>query len=137
MQKGKEILEKEKLTCCIIVGDKIYKSTKRGVAPLVEWYDENCSMKGASCADKVVGKAAAYLYVLLGVKDVFASIISEKAAQVFLHYDIAFTYAECVPAIINRTGDGFCPMETAVADIDDPKEALFAVKEKMKELAKK
>ncbi len=136
MNNAKDILEKEKLTCCIIAGDKIYKSTKRGVAPLVQWYEEGCDMRGAVCADKVVGKAAAYLYVLLGVKAVYAGIISEKAKKVFLDYGIDFTYSECVPAIINRAGDGFCPMETAVADIDDPKEALFAVKEKIKELTK-
>ena len=84
----------------------------------------------------MVGKAAAYLYVLLGVKEVFAGIISEKATEVFLRFGISFTYSECVPAIINRTGDGFCPMETAVSAIDDPEDALYAVKAKMKELAK-
>ena len=136
MNNAKDILINETLTCCIVAGDKLYKSTKRGVAPLVQWYDEGCDMKDASCADKVVGKAAAYLYVLLGVKEVFAGIISEKAKEVFLRFGISFAYSECVPAIINRTGDGFCPMETAVSAIDDPEDALYAVKEKMKELAK-
>ena len=36
--------------------------------------------------------------------------------------------------IVNRKGDGYCPMEIATADIDDPTEALATVKAKLKEM---
>jgi hypothetical protein len=38
--------------------------------------------------------------------------------------------------IINRSGTGLCPMEEAVKDIDDLKEALAAIQAKVAALAK-
>ena len=38
--------------------------------------------------------------------------------------------------IYNRIGDGVCPMELAVADIDDPAEALRLIKAKLTQLDK-
>ena len=42
--------------------------------------------------------------------------------------------AQEVDAIVNRAGDGPCPIESAVADIDDPQEALVAVRQKLADL---
>lgn len=128
------MLQNEELTCCIIKDGEIYKSRERGVKPLLSLLDNGHDVKNATCADKVVGMAAAYLYVLLGVSSVYACIISEKAKSVFEKYHITYGYDECVPAIINRTGDGFCPMESAVSDAEDPEKALVLIKQKLKQL---
>ena len=63
--------------------------------------------------------------------------MSEKALGVFEKYGVEIFYTAVVPAIKNRTGDGFCPMETAVSEIDSPEEALGAVRAKLKELSAK
>jgi len=34
-------------------------------------------------------------------------------------------------AVVNRKGDGICPMEEAVEGIDDPSAAIAAIKEKL------
>ncbi len=42
-----------------------------------------------------------------------------------------------VPAIRNRTDTGFCPMESAVWDISDPREAKAALERKISEMMAK
>jgi len=83
-----------------------------------------------------VGKAAAFLYVLLGVKEIYAHIISIPALEVLGRYNIRTEYGEAVDSVRNRTNTGFCPMETAVMEIDEPNKALEAVREKLKQLNK-
>ena len=89
-------------------------------------------MKGFSAADKIVGKAAAMLYVILGVKAVYSPVMSETAAEVFTNYNIAYEYDELTQNIINRNGDGICPMEETVKNISDPTEGFAALKNKLK-----
>ena len=90
--------------------------------------------KGFCAADKVVGKAAAFLYVLLGVKTVYAPVMSRGAIDTLERYDIQSLYDCSVDKIINRAGTGICPMEETVWDISSPEEALIAVKIKLTEL---
>lgn len=110
---------------------------KRGVQPLVEWLSAGTDLHGFSAADKVVGKATAFLYVLAGVKEVYAPVMSEKARDVFMEYGIGFECKEVVDAIINRTGTGICPMEHAVTEIETPEEAYLAVRRTLAFLAAK
>ncbi len=124
-------------TCAIYQGEKVYKSEKRGVAPLLEWLDSGGNFQGFAVVDKVVGKAAAFLYVLLGVRAVYAFVISESAERVLLSHGIAVEYAEKVAAIRNRTNTGFCPMEQAVWEIEDANEAHTKVLQTLEELKNK
>lgn len=121
-------------TCAIVGNGVILRSKERGVKPLLAWLsaEENCA--GAMAADKVVGKAAAYLYVLLGVEQIHAKVLSEMAEEVFLRFGIAYSYAEKVAAIRNRAGTGFCPMEQAVLDVDDPKRAYTVLNERLRSM---
>ena len=121
-------------TCVLQRGEMQESSTKRGVAPLLAWLDSGKNYHDFSAADKVVGKAAAYLYVLLGVKELYANVVSEAAEEVLSKHEIPLFYAEKVPAIRNRTNTGFCPMEQAVWHIDDPLLAKRAIIEKLDQL---
>ncbi len=133
LKKAKALLP-EGYTCVVCMGSVTYTSTRRGVAPLLEWLESGVDLRGFSAADKVVGKAAAMLYVLLGIKAVYAEVLSERAAAVFNRFGIAFSCGETVPKIRNRTNTGFCPMEEATAAIDDPHEALCAIRERLRTL---
>ena len=123
LEQAKTVLMEQQLTCVVLCETHTYTSTQRGIAPLMQWLKEGVDMQGAYVADKVVGKAAAYLYVLLGVREVYAAVISRPALDVLERYNIGTVYDMLVPAIRNRTDTGFCPMETAVLDIDDANEA--------------
>ena len=123
LEQAKTLLIEQQLTCVVLCETHTYTSTQRGIAPLMQWLKEGVDMQGAYVADKVVGKAAAYLYVLLGVREVYAAVISRPALDVLQRYNIGIVYDMLVPAIRNRTDTGFCPMETTVLDIDDANEA--------------
>lgn len=135
-EKARELLLSENCTCVLLKGEKVYKSRQRGVAPLLSWLNAETDLRDFSAADKVVGKAAAFLYVLLQMGEVYACIISEPALEVLNRFGIPCHYGERVKAIRNRTDTGFCPMETSVLRIDEPRQALKAILHKLEELKK-
>ena len=136
LEKAISLLKEDHLTCAIVGPNTRYTSTQRGIVPLLTCYKENLAEDGCCAADKVVGKAAAYVYVLLGVTALYADVISKPALKVLEDAKVEVTYAHLVDAIVNRTGTGFCPMETAVLGIDDPLEALNAVEKTLEQLHK-
>lgn len=121
-------------TCVIRKGDREYTTYERGVKPLVRWLTEGTDLRGFSAADKVVGKATAYLYCLLGVKEVYAHVMSQAAARVLEENGITASQGKLVENIINRQGTGICPFEAAVLDIHTPGDALTAIRAKMQEM---
>ncbi len=134
MENARRILEEKGYTCVLRREDTVYTATERGVKPLVRWLTEGVDVRGFSAADKVVGKATAYLYVLLGVKGVYAHVMSVSAAEVLTRHGITAAQGKLVGNIINRQGDGICPFEEAVLDIQTPEEALTAIRAKMAEM---
>ena len=129
-----EYFDREGCTCVLCRDDRLVSSYRRGVAPLLELLDSGEDFSGFSAADKVVGKATALLYRLLGVKALYAGVISQAALDVLEGSGIALQWQEKVPYIINRAGDGQCPMEAATAQIDDPRAALEAIRQTLKAL---
>ncbi len=135
LEQAKELLFEKEYTCVLKKDSEIHTSNDRGVKPLLIWLDSGMDFHGFSAADKVVGKAAAMIYVLLGVKEVYASVISIEAKRMLEKYQITVFYGELTERIHNRTNTGFCPMEEAVWEIEDLQEAVRAVREKLKQLA--
>ena len=133
-ERAKELLTTEGYTCVILKGDVCYNSTKRGIAPLMGYLADGIHMQGFFAADKVVGKAAAYLYVLLEIAELYVGVISVPALEVLQRFHIPVTYDTLVPAIRNRTDTGFCPMETAVLNIQFADEAYKVLKAKINEM---
>lgn len=135
LKKCREILKSGNFTLVLSDGKKLLTDTKRGVKPLLDLLDKNTDLSGFSAADKVVGKAAAFLYVLLNIKEVYADVISTHALVVFEQHKIPVEYNTLTDKIKNRAGTGFCPMETAVLDENEPEKALKKIREKAKELS--
>lgn len=131
--QARELLSTGPYTCVLCRGEITRFCTARGVRPLLELLEEG-SWQDFCAADKVVGKATALLYVLLGVRAVWAPVMSEAAVQVLQRYDIEAHCDTVTPAIVNRNRSGLCPMETAVRNIDDPHTALLAIQETLKKL---
>ena len=123
-------------TCVLCKDGQVYTSCRRGVAPLMGFWEQKTDLKGFSAADKVVGKATALLYCLLGVSQVYATVLSRPAAEVLASHGIDYRYETLVDAILNRTGDGFCPMETATKQIHDPAQAPAAIQAALQALAR-
>ena len=137
LESAKNILAEGNYTCVICRRDEIYTDTQRGVKPLMDLLDHGVRISGFCAADKVIGKATAFLYVLLGVVAVYTPVISTSAKEVLENNGIEVEYGVEVEAIKNRTNTGFCPMETAVKDISRPHIALAAIREKLAQLNSK
>lgn len=133
--RAKQLLESQNLTCTVILGEHEYKSAEKGVKPLLAAIDSGKNFTGASAADRVCGRAAAFLYAKLGVKCLYSETLSKTAACVLEKYKIEYSCRSLVDYIKNRDGSGMCPMEKAVLEADDADSALNEVRETVKRLA--
>lgn len=131
---AKKTLQEAEYTCVLCKDGQIHTSTQRGVKPLVLWLVSGEDFSGFSAADKVVGKATAFLYVRLGAKAVYASVISKSALEVLRENGICVEYGSLAENIINRQGDGICPFEAAVLEVRDSEAAYREIRRKMDEL---
>ena len=130
----KDILLKKNHTIVIYKSDaSVVVSDDRGVTPLMKLLNEDKEqLRDSMIADKVIGKAAALLMVYGKVKEIFTPTISVPAIEVFKNHNVKITYDKIVERIINRKGDGLCPMETLCLNTDNPEEAFFKVNEFIK-----
>ncbi len=133
LEKAKKVLSEGDYTCVMVKGEQVYTSRERGIKPLYHIVKEHADRKGYVAADKVVGKAAAFMYVLMEVKNVYAQVISTPALEVLKAAGIEVTFEKSVEAIRNRTNTGFCPMESAVMEVQMPEEALEVLRKKLEE----
>ena len=134
LNKAKSFLS-EGYTLALVSDAETITSQARGVRPLLDLFDTGRDFSSFCAADKVVGRGAAFIYLLLGVKELYAGVISEAALEILETAGTRVTFSSLVPRILNRTGDGFCPIESCVMNIRDSQEALVAIKEKLSELA--
>ena len=134
LQNARTTLEQGGYTCVLCKGEQQKTDARRGVKPLLELLASGENYTGFCAADKVVGKAAAFLYLRLGVAAVHAGVISAPAYDLLTARGIAVTYDTLVPAIRNRAGDGYCPMEAVTLPLTDPWEAEAAIRRRLAEL---
>lgn len=137
LQKAKQLLSRTESTCVLCRGDLVYQTTLRGVRPLLDWLDSGEDTCGFSAADKVVGKAAALVYCLLGVRRVHGNVMSSTAVRVLRQNGIEVYWDTLVESVRNRTNTGLCPMEVATRDIDDPEQALIVIRKTLVALQQK
>lgn len=74
------------------------------------------ALKGATVADKVIGKVAASLLTVAGVKEIYANTISEYAIPVLEENNVKYEYKNKAQYIINNDRTGMCPMENKFKD---------------------
>lgn len=107
-----DLLTTENCSCVIGNGATVRSFYGRGVSDLYRLLTEEPEfLRGAFVADKVVGRGAAALMILGGVKGVFARVISTPALEFFRTYGVDAAFATEVPHIINRQGTDWCPLE--------------------------
>lgn len=97
----------------VVAGDGIRTFDGRGISDLYDLLTEHPGwLRGASVADKVVGKGAAALLILGGVRELFAGVVSTSALGLLKDSGIPVRFSQEVAHIVNRKGDGVCPVET-------------------------
>jgi len=127
-----------KKTCFVLKGDEIiFSSEAKGVKPLKEFYEERgASEEPLTVVDRIMGKGAVMLAVLIGAKTIVTPIISQIALEYANANGVKTQFTKVVPYIVNRTCDGRCPIETAVLNIDEVLQGYEVMDEKLKSLSK-
>lgn len=119
--------------CCGVVRSvqgELRTFSRRSVADLFNLVaDEPDFLRGASVADRVIGRGAALLLVKGGAREVYAQVISSGALEVLRSVGIETSFDKEVPNIINRTGTDICPVEKLTASTSSPDEAYERIKQ--------
>ena len=108
-------------------GKEIFRSEKRWLHPLfdLEIYNikHHFDISNAEVHDKIIGKAAAFLILRLGVSKAHAGVISKLACAIFDQAAFPYTYNTLVDRIS-------CKTEEILYDIDDPEIAYRILRER-------
>ncbi|NOY78045.1 MAG: DUF1893 domain-containing protein [Calditrichaeota bacterium] len=132
LEMAGEILRKGGLSFVVVKdGQVLAKETGPSVQPLAKFLKEHSEeVKGASLADKVVGRAVAILSAFHGIKAVFALLMSEGAVKFLQSHEIHYEYQTRVPVILNMRGDGPCPIEKSLSLAETPEEGMQILRER-------
>lgn len=136
LERAKELLTGT-ATCVLVKGDTVYSSRKSGIAPMLDYLGAGVPLHGFSAADRIVGKAAAMLFVRAGISAVYGEVMSKAGAEFLKAHGVGCSYGTLTEIIINRIGTGMCPMEQTVREIDDYHRAFGALSAKRAFLRKK
>lgn len=129
IDKAKLLLEKENAACAAVCGKNSLLSWDKGIRPLLNWLEaDRNSLSGWSVADKIVGRAAAFLFIYADVRAVYGRIMTRGAYLLLTTAKIDTHYGDLCGHILNRTGTDICPMEKAVQEINEPSQAYEALK---------
>lgn len=77
------------------------------------------ALKGATIADKVIGKVAGSLLTVAKVEAIYADTISNFAIPVLEKNNVKYEYKQKVEFIQNNDKTGMCPMENKFKDETD------------------
>lgn len=125
MENIVQLLHNGKYSCVISNGGDIRTFNRRGVADLYDLLkNDNKFLEGAVIADKVIGKAAASIMALGGIKEVYADIVSSSALALLFDSGIKISYSRIVPHILNRNQSDWCPLEKICSTGYNPAELL-------------
>lgn len=125
MEELINLLHAGNYSCVIANKEKIRTFTQRGVADLYGLLQSDPNfLKDASIADKVVGKGAAALMILGGIKELYTDLISTNALDLLRQWNVKVSFSQEVPFIWNRDRTGGCPVETLCNDVELPSDML-------------
>lgn len=124
MMTAAQLLFSGNYTCVMCRSGVCFTSEERGIKPLLNWLDSGTDFSGFFAADQIVGSAAAFLYIHLRIRGVYAKTMTIRARDILFANGIAVQCDNYVETIINRQGTGPCPFESAVENTFDPIEAL-------------
>jgi hypothetical protein len=110
-------------------GEVVFESGSRGISGLLGAIEKfGDKLRGASVADKVVGRAVALLCVYAGVGAVYAPILSGRARAVLEENSIRVEWDTLVQSVLDADKVAACPFEELAAEIVDPDEAYRRLK---------
>ena len=136
VEAARRTIAEGRAECVVIRGGRVFRESGRGVSPLLEFHDhrEPGFLKGATVVDKVIGRAAAMIAISGGATRVHGETMSEDAKALLESKGVTVSYGTLVPRILNADRSDLCPLEKSVEGIDDPEQALTALRKRIEEL---
>lgn len=120
-----EMLNRQGLSLLVFNHDSLTTHSNRGIRDLLLLISEQPErLHGAVVADKVIGKSAAAIMIVGGVKEVHTNLICTPARELFETNGVRVFATEEVPMILNRDRSGMCPMDTRIANIESIEECV-------------
>ncbi|MBQ8960014.1 MAG: DUF1893 domain-containing protein [Ruminococcus sp.] len=116
---------------CICRGEEVITDDGRGIGPMMRLIAEGRDLRGSSCADLIVGKAAAMLFVKAGAVCVHGEVMSAAGRDYLAAHGIQCSWGTLTERIIDRQGKDTCPMEKTVAEISDCEAGYEALRAKL------
>jgi hypothetical protein len=137
LETAKTLLNHKQLTLVIVKNGKtIFETQSRRISGFITAIEQfGQKLESASLADKVAGKAVAFLCVYAGMNSIYAETLSRKAKDILEKNGITHEWKELVDNILDENKTNMCPFEKEAASITDPKEAynrFKALQEKLK-----
>jgi hypothetical protein len=131
LAQARQLLDAAKLAFVLVKDGKVIASgDDYGVRELLAAVDRLGPLAhGASLADKIVGKAVALIVVHAGICAVDTRVASESAVKLLKLHGIPLHTATIVPQILNRSGDGPCPMEKVTTPFEEVGPGIEALRE--------
>ena len=129
-------IEENRLGLAVLQGDEVvYTAMTPGIRSALELHDRQPELlRGAVVVDRIIGRAAAMIFADGGAAAIYGSVMNRAAQQALLAQGIAVRAGTTVDAIVNRRGDGICPMEQAILGITDPEAGLSRLRATVKRL---
>ena len=119
-------------------GEIVHSADGRGVRPVIQLLKTNAELlRGATVVDKIIGKAAAMLLTLGGARRIYGELMSVSAFDYLTPRGIKAEYGRKIDIVSNREGNGICPLERSVKDVDDPQEAYEILQQTIAKLMAK
>ncbi len=138
MEKLIKILHEGDYSCVVENFEEIFTFTGRGVSDLYDMIKNKPDfLQNARIADKIIGKGAAALMILGGVKDVYADVISLSALILLREAGIDADFGRVVPFIWNRDKTDWCPLEKICYEETSAKAILPLIEEFINNMKKK
>lgn len=121
LEEIKEILEEKEASLVVCYKNEeikaYFQNRIKDIKDILK--EDKNAMQGAIIADKVIGKVAASVLTVSGVKAIYAKVMSKYAIPVLEENNIKYEYENLVEYIINQDKTGMCPMENKYKDEPD------------------
>lgn len=131
VELAKKILFNENQRLVVVKeGEVIFKSKDRGIRPMYILSTEmKDKAKGASMADRVIGKGAALLCTYVNIKEVYGELMSQAGIEILDKNNIIYNLENSCKYIKNRDKTDLCPIEKRSIDTDNPEELIERIEE--------
>lgn len=133
LELAREVLSTTDSSIVVISYGKIWKKKKGdGIKPILEVIEEmGEDIHGSVIGDRILGRASALLCRYAKAQGVYSPQGTKTGIALMIMGGVPCQVDELIPQIMNRNGDGLCPFEKMLKDVDTPEEAYKILKDKV------